>query len=82
MTFETVAVVVPAHAATMEAEAVRADRVARVLRGRPVVAVVAGAAQRVVPAVARSGQEYRTAIGSCELSTVYSIDISPFAGAV
>ena len=81
MTVATV-VAVQAPAAAAEAMVVRAVGEVRVLRGRPVVAVSADIVRAVSPAVARSGQEDRTAIGSCDLSTVYSVDISPFFGAV
>lgn len=66
-------VVVPAHAAGTEVHAVRAVRVVRKERTRPVVAAAACVAERTADAVARCGEENRVAVSTCHFVTVYTV---------
>lgn len=58
-TVVAVVVVVPVRVVRVEVQVVGVVRVRRILRGRPVVAVVAGVVEVVIPTVARRRKEHQ-----------------------
>ena len=73
-------VAVLVKATIVEIKTVRTTRVE--IRGRPVAAEAANAVRNVVPAVARSWQENRSAVRSGDFTSVHAVKRSKFAGAV
>ena len=71
-------VAVQVGVARAEVQVVGVARARRVLRGRPVVAVRACAAETLFPAVARRWQEDAVAVRAREQSAVYTILRSPY----